>query len=151
MTVRKRSLLKRLPAVVCAAFLLCVFGAAAVSADDSGSSTLYINPDTGYSVSIQDKADLMTDSEEAQLAEDMKAVTKYGSAAFVSEYAYGYSSSEYAELSYRRLIGSGSGTVLLIDMANRNIWIHSDGAIYKTITRSYANTITDNVYRMASK
>lgn len=38
----------------------------------------------------------------------------------------------------------------LIDMDNRNIWIHSDGAVYKVITTSYANTITDNVYRYAS-
>lgn len=38
----------------------------------------------------------------------------------------------------------------MIDMDNRNIWIHSNGAIYRTITKSYADTITDNVYTYAS-
>lgn len=35
-------------------------------------------------------------------------------------------------------------------MYNRNIWIHSNGKIYSTVTSSYADTITDNVYRYAS-
>ena len=36
-------------------------------------------------------------------------------------------------------------------MAKRKIWIHSNGEIYKTITESYADTITDNIYTYASK
>ena len=36
-------------------------------------------------------------------------------------------------------------------MGRRNIWIYSDGAIYRTINKAYANTITDNVYRYASR
>ena len=39
----------------------------------------------------------------------------------------------------------------MIDMGRRNIWIYCDGAIYRIINKSYANTITDNVYRYASK
>ena len=35
-------------------------------------------------------------------------------------------------------------------MDNREIYIFSDGAVYKTIRPSYADTITDNVYRYAS-
>jgi uncharacterized protein len=36
-------------------------------------------------------------------------------------------------------------------MEKRYLWIYSDGAIYKTVTNSYADTITDNVYSYASK
>ena len=35
-------------------------------------------------------------------------------------------------------------------MDNRNIWIHSNGAINRTINKAYAETITDNVYTYAS-
>ena len=43
---------------------------------------LYTNPDTGYSVYIRDDADLLSDEEEAKLAEDMKPVTEFGNAVF---------------------------------------------------------------------
>lgn len=43
------------------------------------------------------------------------------------------------------------GTVFAIDMDNRNIWIHSDGAVYQVVTKGYADTVTDNVYRYASR
>ena len=36
-------------------------------------------------------------------------------------------------------------------MDNREIYIFSDGAIYRTVTKSYAESITDNVYSYASK
>ena len=49
------------------------------------------------------------------------------------------------------MFGTDSGTLFVIDMDQRNIWIHSDGAVYEVITTAYANTITDNVYRYASK
>ena len=38
----------------------------------------------------------------------------------------------------------------MIDMYNRRIEIFSDGAIYKTITRTRANEITDNIYKYAT-
>ena len=59
-------------------------------------------------------------------------------------------SQPYAENTFRQYFGKESGTILLIDMDNRTIWIFSDGAIYRTVTRSYANTITDNIYTYAS-
>ncbi len=36
-------------------------------------------------------------------------------------------------------------------MGQRNIWIHCNGSIYKVINKAYAYTITDNVYRHATK
>lgn len=105
---------------------------------------------TGYRVIIEDDADLLTDTEETSLAEVMKGITAYGNVAFKSISTNSMSSRNYAENYYRSKFGTASGTVFLVDMDNRNLWIFSDGAIYRVITKGYADTITDNVYTKAS-
>ena len=128
-----------------AAFLLSM----PVSAADGA---LYTDPDTGYSVYIRDDADLLSDEEEAKLTEDMKPVTEYGNAVFVSSTApYSTSVQELAKGYYRTYSGTDSGTLFLVDMYKRYIYIFSDGAVYQTVTRSYADTITDNTYAKASR
>lgn len=126
-------------------FLLLILPGASVYA------SVYENQDTNYEVIIDDQADLLTDAEEADLLEDMKPITEYGNVAFVSISDNPYHSTEtFAREFYRQYFAQNSGTVFLIDMDHRYIWIHSDGAVYKRITTSYANTITDNVYSYAS-
>ncbi|MBQ6489717.1 MAG: TPM domain-containing protein [Solobacterium sp.] len=112
---------------------------------------LYTDPDTGYSVYIQDDADILSPEEEAKLAEDMKPVTEFGNAVFVSNTEYNSSTPQLAKEYYRTYSGTDSGTLFMVDMYNRYIYIYSDGEIYKTVTRSYADTITDNTYAKASK
>ena len=114
-------------------------------------SAVYTNPDTGYSVYFNDAADLLTETEEKNLIEKMKPVTAYGGVAFVSNEEYTSSSSDLAESMFRQYFGTDSGTVFLIDMYKRNLYIVSDGEVYRSITKSYANTITDNVYTYASE
>ena len=110
------------------------------------------SPSTSWKVVVDDSADLLTEEEEALIAKEMKPITAYGNAAFISCRApSGTGTSAYAKEVYSRLFGRDSGTLFMIDMANRKIWIHSNGAIYRTITKSRANTITDNVYRLASR
>ena len=109
---------------------------------------VYSNPDTGYTVYMMDQIDLLSSEEEAMLIEDMKPITAYGNVAFISARAYGDDTGSYAKDVYRRLMGSQSGMIFVIDMQNRNIWIHANGRVYQTITRAYANTITDNIYRI---
>lgn len=111
---------------------------------------VYTNPDTGYSVVVEDDAGLLTEEERSELAEAMQRVTAYGNAAFKTVTENGSTTESFARSYYRELFGTESGTLFLIDMDNRNIWIFSDGAIYKTVTSSYADTVTDNVYRYAS-
>lgn len=111
----------------------------------------YENPDTAYQVSIEDDADLLTDEQEELLSEQMEEITAYGNVAFKSVDTNYNSTETLAKEHYRDLFGTSSGTLFVIDMDNRNIWIFSDGSIYKTITKSYANTITDNVYTYASR
>ena len=114
------------------------------------SGTVYTNSETGYSVIIEDDASLLSNDEKKQLAETMKDITPYGDVAFKSIDYNPYSTETYIERYYNSIFGTGSGTVFLIDMDNRNIWIYSDGSIYSTITTAYANVITDNVYTYAS-
>ncbi len=108
------------------------------------------NAQTGYKVIVDDEADLLTSEEELQLAEKMAEVTSYGHAAFVSVDYNTTSAADFAEDYFYDNFGYESGTLFLIDMDNREIYIYSDGAVYKIITKSYANTITDNIYTYAS-
>lgn len=108
------------------------------------------NPDTGYRIILEDDAGLMSEAERSQLLAQMLDITAYGNAAFKSVSSNYLSASYFAKNYYHELFGQQSGTLFLIDMDNREIYIFSDGAVYRTITGSYADTITDNVYRYAS-
>lgn len=130
--------------------LLAAFTVFAVWAVPCLADSVYTNPDTGYNVIIEDEADLLTDSEERSLAEDMKAITQWGSVAFLSIDYNSSTTERYIQSYYNNTFGSSSATVFLIDMDNRNIYIYSNGKIYRTITKAYANTITDNVYTYAT-
>lgn len=111
---------------------------------------IYLNPETSYQVLLEDDALLLDDAEAQELAALMQEITAYGNAAFKTTDNNDWDTESYARQYYQEQFGTASGTLFLIDMDNRNIWIHSDGAVYKVITSSYANTITDNVYRYAS-
>lgn len=127
---------------------------AAISASASSNTPeteIWENTETGYRVILEDDAALLDQSEKEQLSLKMQAITDYGNAIFKSIDYNPYSTSYFAEDFYHERIGTNSGCLFLIDMDNREIYIFSDGAVYKTITSSYADTITDNVYRYASK
>ena len=109
-----------------------------------------VQADADYKIIINDGEDLLSLEEENKLKEKMAAITEYGNVAFVSVAQYGYTD-DYAKSIYRSYFGTDSGFLFLIDMGQRNIWIFSDGAIYRVINKAYANTITDNVYRYASR
>ena len=110
----------------------------------------YVNENTNYSVVIEDDANLLTSEELEQLKTDMIPLTDYGNIIFKTISDNPTSTSYYAESYYHEKFGTASGTVFLIDMDNRMIYIFSDGANYNVITTNKANIITDNVYRYAS-
>ncbi len=118
--------------------------------DYSYSDMRYVNPETGYEAVIVDDAYLLLESEKSMLLEGMKLITTYGNVMFNSISYNSTSTESYIKSLYREKYGSASGTIFVIDMDNRNIWIHSNGAINRTINKSYAETITDNVYTYAS-
>ncbi len=104
----------------------------------------------GFQVYISDDADLLTEQEEKELEQVMQPITEFGNVAFKTT-ANNASSTEYfSESFYKELWGRESGTIFVIDMANRYLYIYSDGAVYRTITDAYADTITDNVYTYAT-
>lgn len=116
----------------------------------SDGEAVYENRETGYAARIEDEAELLTETEREDLLELMKEITQYGNAAFVTVASNLGSADSYARNYFTSVFGKASGTVFLIDMDNRKIWIHSDGALYRVITKAYANTITDNVYTYAT-
>lgn len=120
--------------------------------DETNASKLYeyVNSDNGYRAFIDDQANLLNESEKNDLLSEMEKITAYGNAAFNSIDANSSSVESYASGYYHNKFDADSGVLFLIDMDNRKIYIFSDGEIYKIITKSYANTITDNVYTYAS-
>ncbi len=110
------------------------------------------NPDTGYRVVIYDGAELLSDSEIKKLATEMMGITEFGNVAFVSTDDNNYGDiMKYSRAVYEDMFGSDSGTMIIIDMDEREISIYSDGAVRRVITDSYGYDITDNIYRYASK
>lgn len=104
-----------------------------------------------YEIVIDDDAGLLSSYEEELLYDVMSEISEYGNVAFKSiSHNPKYNTYNYALDYYSSVFGSESGTVFLIDMDYRTIYIYSYGSIYRTITNSYADTITDNVYTYAT-
>lgn len=114
-------------------------------------ASAYVDPDTGYRVLVEDWAGLFTEEQIKELSEEMQEITAYGNAAFVTTDKNASSTEDFARSYYMDRFGTDSGTVFVIDMDQRNIWIHSDGAVWKVVTTANASTVADNVYRYASK
>ena len=105
----------------------------------------YVNEETNYKVVYEDNANLLSESEKNQLLSDMKPLTKYGNIAFITIAKNNMTTSEFANDYYHRMFGTESGTIFVIDMDNRQIYIFSDGSNNKIINRNKAYIITDNV------
>ena len=100
--------------------------------------------------SIQDDADLLTAAEEAALYEDMLPLCEYGTPLFWTTTRQSANYERLAEQYYYSMLGNGeSGTLFVINMAARQLTIYSDGQIYRVVTNGEAETITDNVFRLA--
>lgn len=110
----------------------------------------YTNNETNYTASIEDNANLLSIEERVKLFEEIKPLTKYGHTAFITTANNTSSVSYFADSYYHSHFGTQSGTIFIIDMSNREIYIFSDGANYRTVTKSKAYSITDNTYRDAT-
>ena len=100
---------------------------------------------------IQDDADLLTDAEEQALYADMMPVCEYATPMFWTTRESGDYTTLARDFYHRRLANGESGTLFVINMHARQLTIFSDGAIYRVVTNGEAETITDNVYRMAGR
>jgi hypothetical protein len=114
----------------------------------------YKNEATGYEVRILDEADLLSDSEEKKLMEEMMPITEYANAVFDSTNTSRGNWETAAKKKLVELYGSDSvnSTIFYIDMANRQLTVAATGnSVTPYLTGSKCDTITDNVYRDASK
>ena len=131
-------------------FVVLAMACVALLVPSSIYASAFENDETGYEALIVDEADLLSSSEEANLLEEMEAITEYSNIAFVSVVDNSYSTERLAEQLNKEYFGGESGIVFIVDMDNRYIWIDSMGGARKTITDDYGQTITDNVYSYAS-
>ena len=145
MRADKRRIMSRIAAAAFIMLHLMIYSSFIVLAADNA---LYVNSETGYGIYIYDREDLLTDEEEAKLAESMRPLTNYGGAAFVT------TASKDAETAVRdasySIFNNASSTLFLIDMGVREIKLANTGDIYKVVTNNYMNIITDNAYTYAS-
>lgn len=110
----------------------------------------YTNPDTGCEVRIIDDSDLLTDEEEARLVTDMIPITDYGHIMFWSTDERSADAEIQAREKRASFYGRDSAGILSVNMADRKVVFHSDGAIYDAVSSSYARSITDNASGYAS-
>lgn len=121
-------------------------------------------PETKGLVRIQDDAGLFSIVDITRLREECERLTEYGHVGIYtisSDYGYGinivspqaklYETSAIASVKYEDWYGTSSAFLFVIDMANREVYIETDGYIGDTITPGKARSITDNVYKLASK
>ena len=126
-------------------FLLVIILVPSVKANDR-----YENENTHYFAVIEDDANLLTDSQINNLQDEIAKLTEYGNIIFKTINNNNTSTENYAREYYHKNFGTSSGTLFLIDMQNRYLYIFSDGENYKTITNSKADIITDNIYKYAT-
>ena len=98
---------------------------------------------------IQDDADLLTAAEEEQLYQRMLPLCAYGTPMFWTTTEGGDFEYKAAAFFHKYLKNGQSGTLFVINMKVRQLTVFSDGAIHRTVTRAEAETITDNVFRLA--
>ncbi len=112
--------------------------------------TVYTNPDTNYRIVILDKLNLLTNTEEASLAEVMKPITQYGNIAFWSTDLRTTDELDQARRKRLELFDYASAGIFVINMDARKVTVQSYGDINSYITDSVARSITDNVSHYAA-
>ncbi len=103
-----------------------------------------------YEIIIKDQADLLSDEQEQALYEELKPLLQYGNAGVITVSENPETTAYFSRVAYHGLCGNENGTILFIDMANREIYLFSDGRNYEYISDDKAYSITDNSYRYLS-
>lgn len=112
-----------------------------------------VNNNRGYSIIIEDDADLLTQSEEQQLRKQMIPLTEFGYVMFkTTNTANGTGTSlRYIQNYYYSKLGNKSGVAFYIDMDKRQVCACATGGLDRVLTSGKCDTIMDNVYRYATK
>ena len=109
------------------------------------------NAETGYKAVIDDQAGLLDSAEYDSLFATMMPITNVCNAGF---YTYQGESMEYVLTKAKTWANSnftGTVTLFIIDMATRQLAVWSSSDVEQTLTQAKSYTITDNVYKYASR
>jgi len=109
------------------------------------------NAETGFRAVIDDGAGLLDSAEYDGVMEAMLPIAQYCNVGF---YTYSGASKDYVADKAKAWAAGEFGascTLFIIDMATRQLAVWSSSDIQKTLTQAKSYTITDNVYRYASR
>ena len=121
------------------------------NSDENVSNTVINESFSKYKLVIEDDANLLSEEEKIKLMDDMTPLTEYGHIIFKSINTNPYGNTyKYGKNYYYNNFQNENGTLLLIDMSQREVYIISGGDNYKTITTAKSEIITDNIYRYLS-
>lgn len=139
---------------LCTALLL-IFALGAASLTGAAAITpieeaQYTNPETGYDAVICDELDLLSNSEEAALIEDMKPLTDYGNVAYWTTDEYTSNEIDQARQARYSLFEYDSAVIFSVNMNVRKLTIQAYGDMLKSITPSVARSVTNNVKNYAT-
>ena len=108
------------------------------------------NPD--YVLILQDDAELFSSEEEQSIRQLMSEILPYGNAGLYTTNSNPYSNTQaLADAVYEQWFGrlGVSGSVFVIDMDNRYLYLSNGGELYEIVGDRYSEEITDNIYRYA--
>lgn len=145
-------MLKKTTVILIIVFMLLgMFNVCFATKTDDSSNTVKTS-EKEYQIVIEDDAELLTDGEEKELRGEMSKLSEYGNVLFLTtnEKIKG-KSLKYIQDYYYLKFKNEAGVAFYIDMSNRQICACATGGLDKIITSSKCNTITDNIYRYASK
>ena len=105
---------------------------------------------TLYVFKILDDANLLTQEEESQLYEYAEPILEHGNVIVATCNVNSSNTESAARRIYTTCFGEQTGTIFLIDMDNRNIYIHSYGKVLKYVKPARADEITANTFTYAT-
>ncbi len=108
------------------------------------------NGETGFTAALEDEAGLLKADELEPVKEQLRRITAWCNAGFLTSSSGTTGYMEKARLWGNSELG-GEYTVFIIDIVKRRIAIYSTDGIYRTIDTGKANTVTDNVYHLAGR
>lgn len=102
-----------------------------------------------YEAVIIDEADLLTESEENMLYQQMTGLLEYGHMVFQTVTLNDSDYEGYAEQSYYNMYGNEPGILFQIDMGNRKLTLSASTKMEDSIGHE-RDSIVDNIYTMAT-
>ena len=120
----------------------------------AGEQVRETNTETGYTLVIEDNGGLIDSADIAGVKESMLPILEYANVGFLTYSNTGNSSNSATKAQKWGDSTFGSRTrftVFIIDMNTRHLDIYASRPLSGILTAAQENTITDNVYRLASK